>query len=100
MSLPVRLDEPSWWYGDSPSAGIAGGGLAPVAALYGWGVRTRFARTRPYRSRLPVVCVGNLTAGGTGKTSAVLLAAEALVAEKRRPAVLSRGYKQIGRAHV
>ena len=46
--------------------------LAPVAALYGRIAEARYARATPYRSRLPVLCVGNLTAGGTGKTPLVL----------------------------
>jgi tetraacyldisaccharide 4'-kinase len=42
----------------------------------------------------PVVSVGNLTVGGTGKTPAVLLAAETLVEMGHRPAVVSRGYRR------
>ncbi|MBH0193630.1 MAG: tetraacyldisaccharide 4'-kinase, partial [Nitrospira sp.] len=47
-------------------------------------------------SRLPcrVVSVGNVTVGGTGKTPVVILLAEWLLAEGRRVAVLSRGYKR------
>lgn len=41
---------------------------------------------------LPVVSVGNITAGGTGKTPFVAWLARFLVLNKRRPAVLSRGY--------
>jgi tetraacyldisaccharide 4'-kinase len=41
---------------------------------------------------VPVVSIGNLTAGGTGKTPATRLVAERLVALGRRPMVLSRGY--------
>jgi tetraacyldisaccharide 4'-kinase len=42
----------------------------------------------------PVVSIGNLTVGGTGKTPAVLLAAETLVELGHRPAVVSRGYRR------
>jgi tetraacyldisaccharide 4'-kinase len=93
-SLRVRIDEPAWWYGAGPdvAAGVMAGCLAPAAALYGWAVRTRYARAIPYRARLPVICVGNLTAGGTGKTPLTLHLCERLQAGGLRPAVLTRGY--------
>jgi tetraacyldisaccharide 4'-kinase len=92
--LRVRIDEPSWWYAADPSpmAGVMAGCLSPLAAVYGWAARTRYAFVTPYRSRLPVICVGNLTAGGTGKTPLSLHLCERLQASGRRPAVLTRGY--------
>jgi tetraacyldisaccharide 4'-kinase len=63
-----------------------------LAALYGWVAHTRYARVAPYRSRLPVICVGNMTAGGTGKTPLTLHLCERLRAGGLRPAVLTRGY--------
>lgn len=88
--MRLRLDEPPWWYAAGPS--VAAAALAPLAALYGWAAERRFARARPYRSRLPVVCIGNLTAGGTGKTPLTLYLCERLRAAGRSPAVLTRGY--------
>lgn len=44
------------------------------------------------RLDVPVVCVGNLTAGGTGKTPLVAWIAAHLVGRGRRPGILSRGY--------
>jgi len=86
----VRLDEPSWWYGeaDDPRRRV----LAPVAALYGWAAERRYKRQRAYRSRLPVICVGNFVAGGTGKTPLSLLISRLLHDRGGRPAFLSRGY--------
>jgi tetraacyldisaccharide 4'-kinase len=97
-SLRARFDEPSWWYGDGEAAGrrlrrsAAAGCLAPLGALYGWVARTRYARAEPYRARLPVVCVGNLTAGGTGKTPLTLHLCRHLQGAGLHPAVLTRGY--------
>ncbi len=94
----MRIDEPSWWYGAAPDAalGVMGGVMAvclsPLAALFGWAAQTRYARAAPYRSRLPVICVGNLTAGGTGKTPLTLHLCRRLRAGGLRPAVLTRGY--------
>jgi tetraacyldisaccharide 4'-kinase len=88
--LRVPLDEPAWWYRDRP--GVIAACLAPAAALYGRIAAARYARATPYRSRLPVLCVGNLTSGGTGKTPLVLHLCRHLAAAGRRPAVLTRGY--------
>ena len=88
--MRVRLEEPSWWYGSG--AGLVPRCLAPLGALYGWEARRRYARVTPYRARLPVVCVGNLTAGGTGKTPLALYLCAHLQAGGLRPAVLTRGY--------
>ena len=88
--MRVPLDEPAWWYRER--AGVVAACLAPVAALYGRIAEARYARATPYRSRLPVLCVGNLTAGGTGKTPLVLHLCRHLAAAGLSPAVLTRGY--------
>jgi tetraacyldisaccharide 4'-kinase len=82
-----------WWYGGrSLGRSVVAGCLAPLGALYGWAVQARYRRAKPYRAHLPVVCVGNLTAGGTGKTPLTLHLCAHLQAAGLRPAVLTRGY--------
>lgn len=71
--------------------------MRPLSALYDRVLEARASRYASGRSaseRLPrpTVSVGNLTVGGTGKTPFVLHLAERLLAEGRRPAILSRGY--------
>ncbi len=90
----MRLEEPGWWYADAHdvrSRKIARV-LAPLGRLYGRIAQSRFNRSRPYRSRLPVICVGNFTAGGTGKTPLALFIAQALKAQGGNPVFLTRGY--------
>jgi tetraacyldisaccharide 4'-kinase len=53
---------------------------------------TRFAQGEPYRSRLPVICVGNFTAGGGGKTPTAIAVAKLLAELGAKPAFLTRGY--------
>jgi len=73
--------------------------LRLLSLLYGLGVASRNAayslRLLPSK-RLPArtVCFGNLTTGGTGKTTAVLLAAHALRARHMKAAIICRGYKR------
>jgi tetraacyldisaccharide 4'-kinase len=71
--------------------------LAPLAALYGLAVRGRnayFDRLPHAAQRVPfpVISVGNLTVGGTGKTPLVIELVSRLRGLGRRPAVLTRGY--------
>ena len=80
------MREPAFWW----QAGT-GGPLVPLAALYGAAAALRMhARGRP--AGLPVICLGNLTVGGAGKTPAALAVAQLLHAAHERPFFLSRGY--------
>jgi tetraacyldisaccharide 4'-kinase len=72
--------------------------LWPLSLLYGAIVRLRvwlYAKglLRQKRLKAPVVSVGNLTVGGTGKTPMVIWLAERFLAEGKRVAILSRGYR-------
>jgi tetraacyldisaccharide 4'-kinase len=72
--------------------------LWPLAFLYGSYVRLRawlYARGWLKQRRLKgvVISVGNLTVGGTGKTPMVIWLAEKLLAQGKRVAILSRGYR-------
>lgn len=79
--------------------------LLPLSRLYGAGVAARLAL---YRRGLlavrtagrPVVSVGNVAAGGTGKTPFVRWLAAELVRRGRRPSVLTRGYGRSSRGTV
>ncbi len=82
------MREPSGWW-DEP--GPAGRLLAPLAALYD-AVATRRLRRDGTPVAVPVVCVGNPTVGGAGKTPTAIALAQLLQAEGRRPAFLTRGY--------
>ncbi len=66
--------------------------LAPVAAVYGAATTARRRIARPEQSALPVLCVGNLVAGGAGKTPTAMALARRLRARGRTPHLISRGY--------
>jgi tetraacyldisaccharide 4'-kinase len=85
----MRLDAPFWWY---RRKGVLAAALAPLGRLYGRAAEARFARGQPYRSRLPVICIGNFTAGGGGKTPTAIAVAKLLAELGAKPAFLTRGY--------
>ena len=66
--------------------------LAPVAAVYGAATTARRRIMRPEQAALPVLCVGNLVAGGAGKTPTAMALARRLRARGRTPHLISRGY--------
>lgn len=70
--------------------------LAVLARVWRWGgARQREAALRAQRKLdLPVISVGNLSMGGTGKTPCVLRLAELLRERGRSPGILTRGYKR------
>ncbi|MEA3024318.1 MAG: tetraacyldisaccharide 4-kinase [Alphaproteobacteria bacterium] len=65
--------------------------LAPLGALYG-GIAAHRLMQVGARARIPVVCVGNLTVGGAGKTPTAIAIARLLQARGARPMFLTRGY--------
>src|SRR5215467_2330961 len=66
--------------------------LAPAGQLYGASVAWRARFASPLRTKAKVVCVGNLTAGGTGKTPVAITIATELRASGFNVWCLSRGY--------
>lgn len=86
----MRLEAPSWWYGERIP--LAARALWPLSVAYGALVKRRFSIASPYRSALPVICVGNFTMGGAGKTPVALKLASMLRAARMRPGFLTRGY--------
>ena len=82
------MREPAFWW---RPAGLAAGLLAPVAACYGAIAARRMAQ-QGARAKVPVLCVGNFTLGGAGKTPTALWLAKTLQEAGEKPFCLSRGY--------
>jgi tetraacyldisaccharide 4'-kinase len=66
--------------------------LTPLSWVWAAATARRIARTSPADPGVPVICIGNLTVGGTGKTPIVREIARRLAAEGRSVHLLSRGY--------
>src|ERR1700674_5074658 len=81
------LEPPFWWR----APGLAARLLQPIALGYGAAAAWRL-RHKGSRVGIRVICVGNLTHGGAGKTPAALTIARLLSEMGERPFFLSRGY--------
>ncbi|HOX37758.1 MAG TPA: tetraacyldisaccharide 4'-kinase [Candidatus Brocadiia bacterium] len=84
-----------------PAAALARGGLSALSLPYGAAIAGRNSMyesgiLRSEKLPIPVVSVGNLTAGGTGKTPFVELIMRKLQAAGHKPGLLSRGYGRVG----
>lgn len=82
-------EAPPFWWND---ADWRAKGLQPFAWAYGQVASARMKNGRRERLPVPVICVGNFTVGGAGKTPTTLALAEAARARGRKPGILSRGY--------
>lgn len=92
---------PSWWYGDRApplAARLLSGIYGAVVAIRSWSYRRRLLRR--VRVRVPVIVIGNLIAGGSGKTPLAIALVERLRATGFNPGVATRGYGRADAKHA
>lgn len=89
----MRLRAPQFWRSTGPLSWL----LAPVGWIYGKVVAWRLRRSKP-KVTVPVLCVGNLIMGGTGKTPTVIALAKKFQELGQTPHILTRGYG--GQSHT
>lgn len=86
---------PSFWYREPGSQpGALESSLAPLSAIYRIGYEIHQVRGRQQKFDIPIICVGNLNAGGTGKTPAVIALMRTIKNHglAAMPFFMSRGY--------
>jgi tetraacyldisaccharide 4'-kinase len=91
------MRQPDFWSRDDFNARLLASALAPLGFLYGASVRWKHRLQKPYRAAPKVVCVGNLTAGGGGKTPVAIAIGQMLQIEGLSVAYLLRGYARRSR---
>jgi len=84
------MQAPEFWY--SQQGSLRSLLLAPAGWVYGLASAIRQDRADPWQAPIPVICIGNLVAGGQGKTPAALSIGKALKAAGKEVHFLSRGY--------
>ena len=86
------IKTPQFWNDRGVKSTAISFGLLPLSALWIGLSALRHAITKTSKADLPVICIGNITAGGTGKTPLVGLLYDELLAAGHNPAILTRGY--------
>ena len=88
------MKTPRFWYPphNDLAASMLSGLLSPFSYMFKAGTSLRRSFSHPYHSHKPVVCVGNVVAGGAGKTPTALALARILKSKGHRPVFVTRGY--------
>ncbi|MBM9593465.1 tetraacyldisaccharide 4'-kinase [Roseitranquillus sediminis] len=83
---------PAFWSAPPQAPGWQAHALRPLSALYAAATTRRVARWPDVHPQVPVICVGNINAGGTGKSPTVIALQERLRARGVEAVVVTRGY--------
>lgn len=83
---------PSFWFTPADKPAWQARVLQPFGAVYAALTARRLRRAATIEPNIPVICVGNINAGGTGKTPTAIAIAQWLLEQGETPVFVSRGY--------
>lgn len=83
---------PDFWQNTPDQPGLKARLLSPLGALYACATRKRVGQPAEFSADVPVLCIGNLNAGGTGKTPTTIALLQRLQARGVEAHVVTRGY--------
>lgn len=87
------MQPPKFWKNAPDKAGLWPLLLTPLSCVWSWATARRWAQGAHATIGIPVICVGNVNLGGTGKTPTVIATVMRLQAMGKVPHVVSKGYK-------
>lgn len=87
------MKEPSFWYISASTNPLQRLFLTGLSTLFRFGAAVKKTLTRTRTVDKPVICIGNLTVGGAGKTPVTLSIAQYFKGQGKKVAIISRGYK-------
>lgn len=85
------MRQPYFWQNPPANPGLWAQVLRPLGAAYALATSLRVSKPG-YRAKVPVICVGNLNVGGTGKTPTAIFLVLALLSKGKKCHIVSRGY--------
>ena len=87
------MTPPLFWFRNPNNPGLYPCLLSPLSVLWSFFNRRRWAKGAHAKLTVPVVCIGNINLGGTGKTPTVIEIVTRLIDLGKKPHIITRGYK-------
>lgn len=89
MAGQMATETPPFWY-EKP--GLQSTLMAPVSWIYSWVSGRHMKNAKREKIDIPIICIGNFTVGGTGKTPTAITIAKSVIDMGLKPGFLTRGY--------